>query len=68
MEVTKMKTKKHRDADITALLEEARQKYGNDFVLINEGSEVNPNWTIKHQPPKGNGGIREREFVLYKTA
>ncbi|XLP21357.1 DUF4148 domain-containing protein [Bacillus toyonensis] len=53
-----MKTKKHRDADITALLEEARQKYGNDFVLINEGSEVNPNWTIKHQPQKGNGGIR----------
>ncbi|MGH0678099.1 DUF4148 domain-containing protein [Bacillus luti] len=53
-----MRNKKHRDSDITALLAEARQKYGDDFVLINTASEVNPNWTIKHQPPKGNGGIR----------
>ncbi|MGN4445818.1 DUF4148 domain-containing protein [Bacillus cereus group sp. MYBK79-1] len=53
-----MRNKKHRDSDITALLAEARQKYGDDFVLVNTASEVNPNWTIKHQPPKGNGGIR----------
>ncbi|WP_431180734.1 DUF4148 domain-containing protein [Bacillus luti] len=58
MEAIQMRNKKHRDSDITALLAEARQKYGDDFVLINTASEVNPNWTIKHQPPKGNGGIR----------
>ncbi|MED3350099.1 cytoplasmic protein [Bacillus thuringiensis] len=63
-----MRNKKHRDSDITSLLAEARQKYGNDFVLINTSSEANPNWTIKHRLPKGNGGIREREFVPYKTA
>ncbi|HDX9650095.1 TPA: cytoplasmic protein [Bacillus wiedmannii] len=44
------------------IIVEARSKYGNDHIIINEGSEDDPNWKLVHKLPKGSGGIREEDI------
>ncbi|MCU5408846.1 DUF4148 domain-containing protein [Bacillus sp. RA(2023)] len=59
-EIDASRTKKQELSD---RLGEARSKYGNDFILVNEGSEDDPNWKIIHQPmARGSAGIKEEDI------
>ncbi|MBK5349135.1 DUF4148 domain-containing protein [Bacillus sp. TH44] len=51
-----------KKANLSELIDEARSKYGSDYIIVNEGSEGAPNWKIVHQSPKGSGGIREADI------
>ncbi|MFD6508751.1 DUF4148 domain-containing protein [Bacillus sp. NPDC060175] len=56
------KSKTQLEADLSALIDTARSKYGNDYVIVNEGNEIAPNWKIVHQPKRGSGGINEADI------
>lgn len=59
-EIDASRTKKQELSD---RLGEARSKYGNDFILVNEGNEDDPNWKIIHQPmARGSAGIKEEDI------
>ncbi|TBX55031.1 DUF4148 domain-containing protein [Bacillus mycoides] len=51
-----------KKAGLGQIIDEARSKQGNDYIIINEGSEDDPNWKIVHKSPKGSGGIREEDI------
>ncbi|OBW57623.1 hypothetical protein A9987_02085 [Bacillus cereus] len=48
--------------DLIQIIGEARSKYGNDHIIVNEGSKDDQNWKIVHKLPKGSGGIREEDI------
>ncbi|MED2760459.1 DUF4148 domain-containing protein [Bacillus thuringiensis] len=47
-----------RSEDLKNALNEGRQKYGDDYLVINKGTEYKPNWVAVKHPNKGNAGIK----------
>ncbi|PEV40338.1 hypothetical protein [Bacillus thuringiensis] len=43
-------------------LAEGRQKYGDDCLVINKGTEYKPNWVAVKHPRKSNAGIKEPDM------
>ncbi|MGF9987648.1 DUF4148 domain-containing protein [Bacillus mycoides] len=56
------RTKGQLSRELSALIGEARSKYGNNYIIVNEASENDPIWKIVHQNPKGSGGIAEEDI------
>ncbi|MBK5432781.1 DUF4148 domain-containing protein [Bacillus mycoides] len=62
-EIDASRTRGQLARNLSELIGEARSKYGNNFILVNEGSEDDPNWKIVHQlVAKGSAGIKEEDI------
>ncbi|OUB71927.1 hypothetical protein BK750_09775 [Bacillus thuringiensis serovar jegathesan] len=57
------RTKGQLSRELSELIGEARSKYGNDYIIVNEASENDPRWTILYQSSKGSGGIKEADIM-----
>lgn len=52
------KPKAQLTRELSEVLAEGREKYGENLIVVNRGTEAHPNWIAVHQTQKGSGGIK----------
>ena len=58
------KTKAQLSSELSAVIAEGRQKYGENHIIVNKGTEAQPNWIAIPQTPRGSGGIKEIDMFV----
>ena len=53
------KTRAQITKELSKVIAEGRERYGENCLIVNKGTETCPNWVAVHREPKGAGGIRD---------
>ncbi|MEH6892242.1 DUF4148 domain-containing protein [Bacillus sp. JJ864] len=54
-----IKTRAQITQELSEVIAEGRQKYGEYCLIVNKGTERRPNWVAVSHTPKGTGGIKD---------
>ncbi|MGH1281962.1 DUF4148 domain-containing protein [Bacillus basilensis] len=45
--------------ELSEVIREGRQKYGEHCLVVNKGTEKRPSWVAVYREPKGAGGVKD---------